>query len=128
MIENPEEQQPVTIQEESKTGFVPPPKKRPDDEFFDLATLSVLATTDIAGDGSIVKLVVTEGVGAFVDPEDIVYYRHETRFDNGQLVDLYEQRKVADTFKMNDPLYHDFLRLAFLQMRKNEVAFVKVSQ
>lgn len=67
---------------------MPPEKRRPEDEFFDLTTIAVVSTTDIVGDGSIIKLVVTEGVGAFIDPEDIVYYRHETRFDNGQLVDL----------------------------------------
>jgi len=73
-------------------------------------------------------LTLVEGVGAPVDPEDIVYYRHETRFDNGQLVDLSETRKVPEKFPMNDPHYHDFLRVAFMQMRKNQIAFIKVSE
>jgi hypothetical protein len=43
-----------------------------------------LRETDILNDGgSILKLVLQEGSGAVVDSEDIVYYRHETRFDNG---------------------------------------------
>jgi hypothetical protein len=53
-----------------------------------------------------------------VDGADTVYYTHATRFDNGQLVDLNETRKVADKFIMNDPRYLDFLRSAFLKMRK----------
>lgn len=56
-----------------------------------------------------------------------MYYRHETRYDNGQLVDLQEMRKVAEKFPMSDPHYHDFLRKAFLQMRKNEIAFLKIA-
>ena len=47
-----------------------------------------MRNSDLTSDRSVVKLVITEGNGAFADPEDIVYYRHETRFDNGQLVDL----------------------------------------
>lgn len=31
---------------------------------------------------------------------DIVYYTHETRFDNGQLVDFEEKRKVKEKFEM----------------------------
>jgi len=73
----------------------------------------VLHSTDICGDGSIMKLTLVDGTGNVVDREDTVYYKHETRFDNGQLVDLSETRKVADKFIMNDPIYHDFLRLAF---------------
>jgi hypothetical protein len=54
----------------------------------------VLRESDILGDGSITKLVIQEGKGALVDMDDVVYYLHETRFDNGQLVDLQEMRKV----------------------------------
>ena len=56
--------------------------------------MAVLRETDVLGDGSIIKLVVQEGKGAVVDMDDVVYYLHETRFDNGQLVDLQEMRKV----------------------------------
>jgi len=38
---------------------------------------------DVLGDGSIIKMVVQEGSGAYVDIEDEVFYLHETRFDNG---------------------------------------------
>ena len=64
-------------------------------------------------------LTEEEGIGNFVNDDDTVYYKHETRFDNGQLVDLNETRKVADKFIMNDPRYLDFLRSAFLKMRRN---------
>jgi len=72
--------------------------------------------------------VVTEGRGRLVDPADTVYYKHETRFDNGQLVDLSETRKVQDKFLMSDTRYHDFLRTAFLTMKKGEIAWIKLNE
>jgi len=75
-------------------NWIPPEKRRPEDEFYDLKSMIVLRESDILGDGSITKLVIQEGKGAFVDMDDVVYYLHETRFDNGQLVDLQEMRKV----------------------------------
>lgn len=60
--------------------------------------------------------------------EDVVYYKHETRFDNGQLVDLDERRKVADKFPMSDPGYHDFLNRGFQTMRKGEVAYLVLTE
>ena len=47
-----------------------------------------------------------------IEKEDTVYYKHELRFDNGQLVDLTEIRKVPEKLVMND--CREFLRLAFL--------------
>jgi hypothetical protein len=61
-----------------------------------------------------------------VTPDDTVYYKHETRFDNGQLVDLDERRRVVDKFIMSDRKYHDFLRHAFAGMRKGEICFLKL--
>lgn len=43
----------------------------------------MLHSTDISGDGSITKLTLVDGTGNVVDKEDTVYYKHETRFDNG---------------------------------------------
>lgn len=74
---------PTEESKEPASTWVPPEKRRPDDEYFDLKSIVVVRTSDVQNDGSIIKLVIQEGVGAFVDPEDIVYYRHETRFDNG---------------------------------------------
>ena len=105
---------------------MPHEKRRPEDEHFDLTTIEVLRTTDVLNDGSIVILTLTEGTGNVVDREDTVYYRHETRFDNGQLVDLSETRKVGDKFIMSDHRYHDFLRHSFFHMKKGEIAFVKI--
>jgi hypothetical protein len=68
----------------------------------------------VSGDGSVVKFVLEKGVGAPACIEDTVYYKHETRYDNGQLVDLDERRKTFEKFPMNDPAYHDFYRRAFL--------------
>eukprot|EP00355_Strombidium_rassoulzadegani_P006948 CAMPEP_0168620602 /NCGR_PEP_ID=MMETSP0449_2-20121227/7233_1 /TAXON_ID=1082188 /ORGANISM="Strombidium rassoulzadegani, Strain ras09" /LENGTH=48 /DNA_ID= /DNA_START= /DNA_END= /DNA_ORIENTATION= len=33
---------------------------------------------------------------------DTVYYTHETRYDNGQLVDFNEKRRVKEKFEMSD--------------------------
>jgi len=107
-------------------NFVPPEQRRPPDEFHDLTSIVPVRTENLTEDGSIVKLTVQEGSGNFSELTDTVYYKHETRFDNGQLVDLSETRKVADKFIMNDPAYHDYLRTAFLRMRKGEIAFIKV--
>lgn len=89
-----------------------------------MTTLEVLRTEKIC-DG-VTKLVLNEGQEGSqpADMEDIVYYKHETRYDNGQLVDLDERRKVADKMPMNDLGFHEFLRQTFLTMRKNEVAYI----
>lgn len=81
---------------------VPFEKRRPDDEFFDLQSIVPLKVVDVLPDCSIQILVIEEGTGACVDPEDTVFYKHETRFDNGQLVDLQETRKIPEKFPMND--------------------------
>jgi hypothetical protein len=74
----------------------------------------------------VVKKVLQEGAGALPDTEDIIYYKHETRFDNGQLVDLDERRKVADKVPLSDLGFHDFLRASLLTMRKGEVAYIEL--
>ena len=81
-------------EEVNHENWIPPEKRRPEDEFYDLKSMVVLRESEILGDGSITKLVIQEGKGALVDMDDVVYYLHETRFDNGQLVDLQEMRKV----------------------------------
>jgi len=63
-----------------------------------------------------------------VDANDTVRYIHETRFDNGQIVDLDEKRKVLDKCVMTDFRYHDFLKEAFKTMRKNEVAWIVLEE
>jgi len=72
--------------------------RRPADEFFDLSTINAIRTEDLYGDGSVLILTEVEGRGSFAEDADTVQYKHETRFDNGQLVDLNEKRKVAENF------------------------------
>ena len=48
------------------------------------------------------KYVLEEGKSELISNSDQVFYRHETRFDNGQLVDLGEKRRAIDKFKMDD--------------------------
>ena len=102
--------------------------KRPWDEFYDMSYIKPIRTENIVEDGSIQILTEAEGIGNFVNDDDTVYYKHETRFDNGQLVDLNETRKVADKFIMNDPRYLDFLRSAFLKMRRNQRGYIKIGE
>jgi len=64
-------------------GWVPPELRRPEDEFFDLKSIKVLRAHDVYQDGSVTKLVLHEGSGCAPNVEDTVYYKHETRFDNG---------------------------------------------
>lgn len=54
-------------------------------------------------------LTLEEGKGSFTDDCDVVQYKHATRFDNGQLVDLNEKRKIADNFSMDDERSFSFL-------------------
>jgi hypothetical protein len=58
-----------------------PPKRRPDDEFFDLKSVVPLRIEPVFDQVEII--VVEEGAGGFVEGDDTVYYRHEHRFDNG---------------------------------------------
>ena len=69
------------------------------------------------------KLVVVEGSRNVVGPHDHVHYFHESRFDNGQLVDVTEKRKAAEKFIMDNQLYHEFYRKMFKTMKKGEIAW-----
>jgi hypothetical protein len=106
--------------------------RRPDDEFVDLDELEILrreiVPTPNHEEGSIEKLVTIEGKGRPVDDTDKVLYMHETRFDNGQIVDLDERRRVLDKFSMNDGRYHEFIQLTFLTMKSGETAWIKIDE
>ena len=98
------EEQKDAHREQSKwAGYVPHEKKRPTDEFFDLNTLAKDSIRcDIVGPNSevksvafkdfinqkvdkdaILKFVLVEGSGTLSQNTDDVYFRHETRHDNG---------------------------------------------
>jgi hypothetical protein len=107
--------------------------RRPDDEFFDLKELTIMRTENVPqtvseDKDSLVKLVELEGYGALIEETDTVRYQHETRFDNGQIVDLDERRKTVDKFVMNDSRFHDFIKAAFLTMKKGEIAWLKLDE
>lgn len=93
-----------------------------------MTTIVPLRTEKVYEDHSVEIIVVEEGSGNLVEDTDTVYYRHEHRFDNGQLVDLNETRKVADKLIMNDESVHNFLRSSFVKMRRGQVSFVKVAK
>ena len=59
---------------------------------------------------------MAEGKGEPIEEKDIVFYKHETRYNNGQLVDFSEKRKVADKFDMGDVMYHDYYKMAMKTM------------
>ena len=78
--------------------------------------------------GQMVKYVIHESKWAnhqTVQEADIVYYFHETRYDNGQLVELEENRKAKEKFEMADDMGLEHLKMAFLTMRKGEISWIK---
>lgn len=109
-------------------NYTPSADRRPPDEFFELAPILELPAEDITGNGGVMKYVVEEGKGSTVQSTDTVYYKHETRYSNGQLVDFSEKRKASEKFEMNDPMYHDYYKIAMRTMKKGEVCWVKFSQ
>ena len=108
-------------------NYVSADSKRPLDEFFDLSSLTVLREESVAEDGGILKLVIEEGKGSCIAATDEVFYRHETRFSNGQLVDFAEKRKAIEKFEMGDIRYHDYYKTVMKTMRKGETTWVKFS-
>ena len=100
--------------------------RRPVDEFYDLKTIVAVKEQDVYGDGSVTIYTEVEGAGSFAEETDTVQYRHETRFDNGQLVDLNEKRKVADNFLMDDERSFTYLRDCFKIMQRGQIAFLKI--
>lgn len=87
---------------------MPQSDKRPIDEFHDLTSIEtecIEEPVDITQeqDGGIIKYLMKPSTSKFMrtcEEADIVYYTHETRFDNGQLVDFEEKRKVKEKFEM----------------------------
>ena len=70
-----------------------------------IETECIEAVVDITKeqDGGIIKYLMKPSSSKFkrtCEAHDIVYYTHETRFDNGQLVDFEEKRKVKEKFEM----------------------------
>jgi tetratricopeptide (TPR) repeat protein len=74
---------------------------------------------------AIVKFVLAEGKGTLTQNTDDVYYRHETRHDNGQLVDFSERRKVDEKFEMKNPCFHEHYKIVLRTMQRGEVAYVR---
>ena len=73
-------------------------------------------------------LTEVEGKGSFAEETDTVQYKHETRFDNGQLVDLNEKRKVADNFIMDDERSFQYLQACFKTMQRGQIAFIRIEE
>lgn len=134
-IVNVEEQKVLTeedkLEQEREAGkwnnYGPSMKKVIEDEFYDMALIQPIREENVTEDGGIMKYVIEEGKGALIDNTDDVYYKHETRFTTGQLVDFNERRKVVDKFEMKNPNYHDFYKIALRTMRRGEIAWVKFS-
>ena len=70
--------------------------------------------------GSVQILTDVEGSGSYAEDTDTVQYKHATRFDNGQLVDLNEKRKIADNFVMDDERSFPYLRDCFRRMKRGQ--------
>ena len=143
------EEQKEAHREKSKwAGYVPPEKRRPTDEFFDLNTLATdCVRVEIVGTDysvvkrvqykdfisqkvdkdAILKFVLIEGSGTLAQNTDEVYFRHETRHDNGQLVDFCEKRKVDEKFDMKGAFFQEHYKMVLRTMRKGEHAYVRFS-
>ena len=110
-------------------NYVDPKDKRPDDEFFDLQMMQNEALEQVVYDGGAMTKIVIEPATfpthRIVQDSDFVYYIHETRYDNGQLVNLMERRRQVDKFEMSDRGKLEHLRSAFKTMRKGEIAWFK---
>jgi len=121
---------------------------RPHDEFFDLKTLQtdcirvdvitpqsevIPVTYEDVFNGkvdpdAIVKFVLAQGEGTLVQNTDDVYYRHETRHDNGQLVDFSERRKVEEKFEMKNVCFHEHYKMVLRTMQRGEAAYIRYSR
>lgn len=108
-------------------------KRGPSDEFYDLSLIEkeCIDKVDLSEDqdGGLIKYKIKEPTALFerrVEEADHVYYTHETRFDNGQLVDFDEKRKAKEKFEMADERSYEYIRAAFLTMRKGEIVWLKI--
>ena len=79
-------------------------------------------------DGGIIKFMMEEGKGDLIEEKDTVFYRHETRYNNGYLVDFAEKRKIIDKFEMGDLRYQEYYKIAFRTMRKGDACWVRFSK
>lgn len=130
-------------------NYIPPEKRRPPDEFFDLVTMrrEALAVYIVNKDstlvllregpadstlqdeplpeGETIKFVLAKGFGTLIKNTDDVYYKHETRHDNGQLVDFSERRKVDEKFEMKNPCYHEHYKMVMRSMQRGETVYIR---
>lgn len=74
------------------------------------------------------KYIIQEGKGTLIGNNDDVFYKHETRFDNGQLVDFAEKRNAIEKFQMGDVRFHDYYKIVMRTMKKGEIAYIKFSK
>lgn len=115
-------------------NYIPPSQRRPIDEFYDVQSVEKTCKRgpediSVEKDGQFIKYVVEESKSKFnrlIDVNDTVHYIHETRYDNGQLVDFEEKRKAKEKFEMANLQQHEHLRFAFLTMKKGEIAWFNI--
>lgn len=114
--------------------WVPPADRRPLDEFYDVQSVDkncIEGPIDISEnqDGQLLKYIMKVSTSQFkrtVESEDVVHYLHETRYDNGQLVDFEEKRKAKEKFEMAGEQQHEHLRKIFLTTCKGEIAWIDI--
>ena len=119
----PNEEQKQSVEEvkaqpetEDHPNWIPPHLRKPEDEFVDLSTIEPLHSVVI--DDGLEILTTLEGKGYLPEPGDTVYYKHQTRFDNGQLCNFDERRKVVDMVVIDNLKYQRFLNECFKAMRR----------
>ena len=109
-------------------NWVPPELRKPEDEFFDLQSIQPIRTETLDSDANLEMLTIVEGTGSCPEPGDTVYYKHQTRFSNGQLVDFNERRKVTDMHTIDNPRFHAFLNACFKKMQRGQIAWIKIGE
>lgn len=124
------------LQKQQFENYVPASERRPLDEFYDLTTLEkdcIGGPIDIRKEGepgTFLKYVVrasTSKFGRKIESGDFVYYKCETRFSNGQLVDFAEKRKAPQKFEMGNAAYIAHKKKAFETMGVGEIAWFALS-
>ena len=90
--------------------------------------MAPIRTQSLAEDGSLEILTTVEGTGSFPEPGDTIYYKHQTRFDNGQLIYFDERRRVVEMFVIDNPKYHAYLNTCFKTMRWGQTAWIKIGE
>ena len=125
------------LKKQQYENYIPPEDRRPADEFYSIESVKEECIGEpfdvkIEGEtGTFLKYMVKASKTKYdrkVESSDVVYHTCETRFENGQLVDFTEKRRVKQKFEMGNPAFIEHKRRAFATMKAGEVAWFALSK